>query len=97
MQILCVFYIKRPFEKYHNTLSCPSKIFCKHCFQFLLGPKSGRCGRDEKRAANSGGGGATKPSLLSSCGFQFLWFTSLGRCSSEGVGCVFVEILQSQT
>ena len=60
MQILCVFYIKRPFEKYHNTLSCPSKIFCKHCFQFLLGPKSGRCGRDEKRAANSGGGGSNK-------------------------------------
>ena len=87
MQILCVFYIKRPFEKYHNTLSCPSKIFYKHCFQFLLGLKSGRCGRDEKRAANSGG----------SCGFQFLWFTSLGRCSSEGVGCVFVEILQSPT
>ena len=57
MQILCVFYIKRPFEKYHNTLSCPSKIFYKHCFQFLLGLKSGRCGRDEKRAANSGGGG----------------------------------------
>ena len=53
MQILCVSYIKRPFEKYHNTLSCPSK----HCFQFLLGLKSGRCGRDEKRAANSGGGG----------------------------------------
>ena len=56
------FYIKRPFEKYHNTLSCPSKIFCKHCFQFLLGPKSGRCGRDEKRAAHSGvGGEAIKP------------------------------------
>ena len=24
------------FEKYHNTLCCPSKILHKHCFQFLL-------------------------------------------------------------
>ena len=25
------------FQKYHNTLCCPSKILHKHCFQFLLG------------------------------------------------------------
>lgn len=25
------------FQKYHNTLCCPSKISEKHCFQFLLG------------------------------------------------------------
>ena len=25
------------FQKYHNTLLCPSKISQKHCFQFLLG------------------------------------------------------------
>ena len=25
------------FQKYHNTLRCPSKILHKHCFQFLLG------------------------------------------------------------
>ena len=25
------------FQKYHNTLCCPSKISQKHCFQFLLG------------------------------------------------------------
>ena len=24
------------FEKYHNTLCCPSKNLHKHCFQFLL-------------------------------------------------------------
>ena len=27
------------FQKYHNTLRCPSKILHKHCFQFLLGLK----------------------------------------------------------
>ena len=25
------------FQKYHNTLCCPSKVLHKHCFHFLLG------------------------------------------------------------
>ena len=25
------------FQKYYNTLCCPSKILHKHCYQFLLG------------------------------------------------------------
>ena len=25
------------FQKYHNTLCCPSKLLRKHCFQFFLG------------------------------------------------------------
>ena len=78
MQILYVFYIKRPFEKYHNTLSCPSKIFCKHCFQFLLGLKSGRCGRDEKRAANSGGGGGGEGKQQSLNSYRPVAFNSFG-------------------
>ena len=28
------------FQKYHNTLCCPSKILHQHCFQFLLGRKA---------------------------------------------------------
>ena len=28
------------FQKYHNTLRCPSKILYLHCFQFLLGRKT---------------------------------------------------------
>ena len=42
-------YINSPFEKYHNTISWPSKIFCEYCFQFPLGLKSG--GGQERRKA----------------------------------------------
>ena len=28
------------FQKYHNTLCCPSKVLHQHCFQFLLGRKA---------------------------------------------------------
>ena len=74
MQILCVFYIKRPFEKYHNTLSCPSKMFCKHCFQFLLGLN--QVGAGEMKSALQTAGGWGKQQSLNS--YRPVAFNSFG-------------------